>query len=69
MNIADQVSLVSIATRYGLNGLGLESRWGRDFPRQSRPALGPTQPLIQWTSGIFAAGKAAWRVALTIHPM
>jgi len=33
-----------IATRYGLDGPGVESRWERDFPHSSRPALGPTQP-------------------------
>ena len=40
-------SSVSIATRYGLDGSGIESRWGGDFPHPSRPALGPTQPPIQ----------------------
>ena len=35
-------SLVGIATRYGQDGLGIETRWRRDFPLQSRPALGPT---------------------------
>ena len=35
-------SSVGIATRYGLDGPGIESRWGRDFPHPSRPALGPT---------------------------
>ena len=25
-------SSVGIATDYGLDGLGIESRWGRDFP-------------------------------------
>jgi hypothetical protein len=25
-------SSVGIATGYGLDGLGIESRWGRDFP-------------------------------------
>jgi hypothetical protein len=24
------------------------SRWGRDFSYTSRPALGPTQPPVQW---------------------
>jgi hypothetical protein len=33
-------SSVSIVTRYGLEGPGIESRWGRDFPHLSRPALG-----------------------------
>ena len=42
-------SSVGIATRYGLDGSGIESQWGgRDFPIQSRPALGPTQPPVQW---------------------
>jgi len=35
-------SSVGIATRYGLGGRGIESRWWRDFPHPSRPALGPT---------------------------
>jgi len=41
-------SSVGIATGYGLDGPGIESRWGRDFPCLSRPALGPTQPPVQW---------------------
>jgi hypothetical protein len=35
-------SAVGIATGYGLDGPGIESRWGRDFPHLFRPALGPT---------------------------
>ena len=31
-----------------LDGPGIESRWGRDFPHLSRPALEPTQPPVQW---------------------
>jgi hypothetical protein len=34
-------SVVGIATRYGLDGLGIESWWGRDFPHPSRVSLGP----------------------------
>jgi hypothetical protein len=52
-------SSVGIATRYGLDGPGIESRWGQDFPHPSRPALGPTQPPIQWVLGLFPGGKAA----------
>jgi hypothetical protein len=33
---------VDIATRYGLDGPGIESRRARDFPHLSRLALGPT---------------------------
>jgi hypothetical protein len=44
-------SSVIITTRYGLDGPGIESRWGRDFPHTSRPALGPTQPPMQWVPG------------------
>jgi hypothetical protein len=28
------------AVRYGLDGPGIESQWGRDFPHPSRGALG-----------------------------
>jgi len=55
-------SAVGIVTRYRLGGPGIESRWGRDFPHLSRPALGPTQPTTQWVPGHFPRGKAvrAW---------
>jgi len=35
-------SAVGTATGYRLDGPGIESRWERDFPHLSRPALGPT---------------------------
>jgi hypothetical protein len=59
----DRDSAVCITTRYGLDGPGIESRWGRDFPHSSRPALGPTQRSVQWVPGLLTTGKAAgaWR--------
>jgi hypothetical protein len=45
-------SSVSKVTRYGLDGPGFESRWGRDFPHPSRKTLEPTQPPIHWVLGL-----------------
>jgi len=56
--ISDEVSRdssVGIATGYGLVGLGIESWCGRELPYLSRPALGPTQPPVQWVPG-FSRG-------------
>jgi len=39
--------VAGIETGYGLDGPGIESRWAREFPHLSRPALGPTQPPAQ----------------------
>ena len=47
-----QDSSVGIATRYGLDGPGIESRWGRDFSYPSRPNLGHTQPPTEWVPGL-----------------
>jgi hypothetical protein len=42
-----------VATGYGLDCPGIESRWGgRDFPHLSRPAVASIQPPIQWVSGL-----------------
>jgi len=55
-------------TCYGLDGPRIESRYGRDTPHPSSPALGSTQPL-------FSGSKSPSRkqgsrgVALTIHPI
>ena len=57
------IAQYGIATRYGLDGPGIESQWERDFPHPPRPALGSTQPPIQWVPGLSPGGTAAgaWR--------
>jgi hypothetical protein len=45
-------SVVGIVTGYELDGPGIKSQWGRDFPHLSRPALGLTQPPVQWVPGL-----------------
>jgi len=49
-------SSVGIATGYELDSPGIESRWRRDSPHLSRPALGPTQHPVQWVS-CLSGGK------------
>jgi hypothetical protein len=54
---------VDIATDYGLDGPGIESRWGQDFSHTSRLALGSTQPPVQWVPGLSWGVKRPGRGA------
>jgi len=54
-------SAVGLATRYGLEGPGIESRWGRDFPHPFRSALAPNQTMGTMGTVSFLG------VALTTH--
>jgi len=51
-------SSIGIATRYGLDGSGIESQWGWDFPHSSSPALGPCS-LLYNGYGVFPGGTWA----------
>jgi hypothetical protein len=46
-------SSVGIVTGYGLDGPGIEYRWGRDVSHTSRPDLGPTQSTVQWVPCLY----------------
>jgi len=48
-------SSVNVATHYGLDGPGTESRSRQDFLHLFRLALGPTQLPIRWVPG-FSQG-------------
>ena len=61
-------SSVGIATDHRLDGLGMESWWGKIFC-PSRLALGPTQPPVQWVPGLSWGVKCGQSVLLTTHPL
>jgi hypothetical protein len=56
-------SSVGIATRYGLDGPQIESRWGRNFPAHVQTALGPIQPPIKLNRVSFPEVKRPGRGA------
>ena len=53
-------SSVGIATHYGMDGPGIESRWGRDFPYPSRITWANTSHLYTG-SGFFPGVKRSGR--------
>jgi len=60
------LSWAGIASRYGLDGPGIESRWERDFPHPSRPFLGPTQPPVERVPVLFPGVKRSGHGV--VHP-
>ena len=50
-------SSVGRANDYGLDGPRIEFLWGGEIFRLSRPALGSTQPPVQWVPGFFPGDR------------
>jgi hypothetical protein len=63
------VSVVGIATGYGLDGPGIESRWGARFsaPVQTDPGAHPASCTMG--TGAFLDVKRGRGVTLTPHPL
>jgi hypothetical protein len=60
-------SSVDIATDYGLDSLGIKSRWVQDFPPvQTGPGAHPASCTMGTRS--FPRVKCGWGVLLTTHP-
>ena len=71
INIYDRnrpCSIVGIATGYGLDGPGIESRWELDFPHMSRAALWPNPASCIVGAGSFPGVKSGRGVTLNPHP-
>jgi len=62
-------SSVGIATGYGLDGPGIESRWGARFSAtiQTGPGAHPTSCTMG--TGSFPGAKSSRSVTLTPHPL
>jgi hypothetical protein len=66
--VGSRDSIASIATRYGLEGTGIESRWGEIFRTYPDRLRGPPSLLYNgyW---VFPRGKGGWGMMLTTHPL
>ena len=61
-------SSVGIAPRYGLDGPGMESRWGARFSTPVQTGPGDHPASYTMGTGSFPGGKAAGGVAFITHP-
>jgi hypothetical protein len=69
MRFGGSGSVVRITTDYGLDGPGIESQCGQDFPHLSRPAPGVHLASCSMGTGTFQGIKSGWGVTLTPHPL
>ena len=61
-------NVVGLATGYGLDGPGIESRWGRGFrPVQTGPGAHPASRTM--CTGSFPEVKSGRGMTLTPHPL
>jgi hypothetical protein len=61
-------SVVGIATHYGLDAPGIESRWGEIFRTYPDRRRGPSN-LLYNGHRVFPGGKCGRGVMLTTHPL
>jgi len=54
----DDDDIVGIAPHYGVEDVGSEIRWGREFLHPFRPALWANQPTVDLVEGLVLGGKA-----------
>ena len=62
-------SVVSIATGYGLDGPGIESRWGARFSPPVQTSPGAHSVSCKMATGSFPWVKSGRGVTLTPHPL
>jgi hypothetical protein len=61
MHVKDNLVVVCMGNRYGLDGFGFEPQWSQKvflFPHPSRPAQGPSHPSVSWASEDFPSDKS-----------
>ena len=62
-------SVVGIATGYGLDGPGIESRWGARFSAPVQTGYGAHPASCTMGTGSFPGVKSSRGVTLTPHPL
>jgi len=68
MTCGSRDGVVGIATRYGLEGPGIKSRWGESFRIYPDRLRGPPSLLYNGYR-FFPRGKGGWGMMLTTHPL